>query len=390
MSKYADVAIVGGGILGLAMAHAAAVAGRRVILLDRQAQAGGASIAGYGIISATGQLPGHNLVRALRSRQIWADVLASARIAIESRGLIIPAYRQEGRKLIEAHVAAGTGDGTFLVSAGKAREVAPALRAQGLTGALWSPEDLHVEARAALARIARWLTEAHGVEIIRNCLVREVRTPDIITSAGLIRAEAAIVCPGDDFLTLFPERIAHYKLTRSKTQMLRVLPAGPGRLGAVVGSDTTLLRYPAIAMQSAANDLLVRLDGERPELLDNGIGLLVAQAADGSFIVGDSRQFAPSHDPVSHAGIEALILAELDRVLDLPGRIVNERWVAAQPQATDRPLLIDRPMPAVRIVMMTGGAGFGSAFAIAEEVVADLLQGQTMLRQAPRQRTVAA
>lgn len=390
MNKSADVAVVGGGIMGLAMAHAAVMAGRRVVLLERHAQAAGASTAGYGLISAAGQLPGQNLARALRSRQLWSETATAARIPIESRGLLVPAYRAEGRKLIESHVAAGTGDGALIVSAGKARELVPALRAQGLLGALWAPDELHVDARTALIRIARWLADVHGVEIVRNCLVREVRTPDIITSSGLVRAETTIVCPGDDFLTLFPERIAHYKLTRSKSQMLRVRPAAPGRLGCTVGSDSTLLRLPAVASQSAAATLAARLDGERPELLDAGVGLTVTQSADGSFVVGDSRQFAPTHDPVSQAAIDALILGELDRVLDLPGRVVSERWVAQQPQAADRPMLIDRPSPSIRIVMMTGGAGFASAFAIAEEVVADLFQGQTSLRAAPRTRFAAA
>lgn len=389
MSRSFDVAVVGGGIIGLAMAYAASAAGRRVVLLDRHGQAGGASVLGYGLVSATGQLPGHSLARAQRSRQIWDEIAEKARIPIETRGLLLPAYRAEGRRLIEAHVAAGTGDGTFLVSAGKARELVPALRGQGLAGALWAPDDFALDARSALPRIARWLADTQGVEIVRNCLVRDVRPPDILTTAGLVRAETAIVCPGDDMQSLFPERIAHYKLTRTKLHMMRVRPAGPGRLGAVVGSDTTLLRHPALAAQPAAIELRAKLDAEGHVILDNGIGLMVAQAADGAFIVGDSRHTAPTHDPISHAAVERLILAELDRVLDLPGRTVSERWVAGQPQASDRPLLIDRPMPSVRIVMMTGGSGFGSAFGIAEEVVGDLFQGQSVQRTMARSRSVA-
>jgi hypothetical protein len=41
-----------------------------------------------------------------------------------------------------------------------------------------------------------------------------------------------IVCPGDEFTALFPERIAAYGVTRCKLQMMRVrpphrFPAGP-------------------------------------------------------------------------------------------------------------------------------------------------------------------
>ncbi|WP_164128136.1 FAD-dependent oxidoreductase, partial [Stenotrophomonas maltophilia] len=48
MTRTYDLAIVGAGILGLAHALAAARLGKRVIVLDRDSQANGASIRNFG------------------------------------------------------------------------------------------------------------------------------------------------------------------------------------------------------------------------------------------------------------------------------------------------------------------------------------------------------
>ncbi|HVW94267.1 MAG TPA: FAD-dependent oxidoreductase, partial [Devosia sp.] len=53
-----DLAVVGAGICGLAHALAAARRGLKVIVLDRDAQANGASIRNFGFITVTGQQQG--------------------------------------------------------------------------------------------------------------------------------------------------------------------------------------------------------------------------------------------------------------------------------------------------------------------------------------------
>ena len=50
-----DLAVVGGSILGLAHAWAAARAGKRGALFERDARANGASIRNFGLIAVTGQ-----------------------------------------------------------------------------------------------------------------------------------------------------------------------------------------------------------------------------------------------------------------------------------------------------------------------------------------------
>ena len=63
-----DVAIVGAGICGLAHALAAARRGKRVVVVDRDAQANGASVRNFGFVTVTGQQRGDGWRRARRSR----------------------------------------------------------------------------------------------------------------------------------------------------------------------------------------------------------------------------------------------------------------------------------------------------------------------------------
>jgi glycine/D-amino acid oxidase-like deaminating enzyme len=69
MAKAYDIAIVGAGVLGLAHALAAARAGMRVVVLDRDAQANGASVRNFGFVTVTGQQAGDCWRRAMRSRK---------------------------------------------------------------------------------------------------------------------------------------------------------------------------------------------------------------------------------------------------------------------------------------------------------------------------------
>jgi len=59
-----DLAIVGAGIIGLATALAAARRGLRVVVIDRDAQANGASVRNFGFITVTGQERGAMWSRA--------------------------------------------------------------------------------------------------------------------------------------------------------------------------------------------------------------------------------------------------------------------------------------------------------------------------------------
>jgi FAD dependent oxidoreductase TIGR03364 len=368
-----DLAVVGAGIVGLAHALAAVRRGWRVVVIDRDAQANGASIRNFGFVTVTGQERGLCWSRAMRSREVWAEVAARAGIRVEHAGLVVAARYPEAVSVLEAFAATEMGQECDLLTAAEARRRFPFLRGDGLRAALWSPHELRVESRLAIPALARWLEAAHGVAFLRDTLVYAVDPPRIATSAGTIDAERCVVCPGDEFLALFPERLAAYGLSRCKLHMLRVRPeADHPPLSAAVMSDLGLIRYRGYAELPEAKALRTRLAAERADALANGVHLIAVASADGTLVVGDSHHYGTTPDPFAPDAVDRLILDELEATLGIPSPDVVERWTGTYASAADRLMLVDTPAAAVRIVVITSGTGASTAFAIAEEVIADL------------------
>jgi FAD dependent oxidoreductase TIGR03364 len=364
-----DLAIVGAGICGLANALAAVRRGKRVVVIDRDAQASNASVRNFGFVTVTGQQRGECWRRAMRSRDIWNEVAPQAGIDIIQRGLVVAVRRPEARAVLEAFLTTEMGRGCELLEPAEAKSRFPELNA--VTAALHSPHEIRVESRDAIPQLVSWLSEAHGVTFMRGVAVNAVAPPKIETSQGTVAAEAAIVCPGDDLVSLFSERLAPYGLTRCKLHMMRLAPLG-ANIDAAVMSDLGLVRYLGYAELPEANALRSVLENEQPEHLANGIHLIAVQSADGTLVVGDSHHYAATPDPFAPEEVDHLILEEFRAVLDVGAVKVLERWTGTYASAKDRLALIDRPSDAVRLVLITSGTGASTSFAIAEEVVADL------------------
>jgi D-hydroxyproline dehydrogenase subunit beta len=371
-SERFDLAVVGAGIVGLATALAAARRGLRVIVVDQDAQANGASVRNFGFITVSGQERGAMWARARRSRDVWREVAEAAGIAIVHTGLWMTARRPEAVAVLEAFMATEMAAGCRLLGPAEARHRCPQLVAPELAAVLESTIELRVESSEAIPRLAAWLGSQHRVLFMRNTTVRVIDMPHVHTSRGRVRADRLVVCPGDDFNGLYADRLAAYALTRCKLQMLRL--ANPGfKLPGALMSDLGLGRYPGYAQLEAATALKARLAVEQAEHLRHGIHLIVVQSADGSLVVGDSHHYAATPDPFSHEEVDALILDEFHAALGIEPPAVIERWIGTYASATDRPVLIDSPEPSVRLAIVTCGAGASTAFAIGEELITSLL-----------------
>ena len=308
------------------MAHALAAArqGLRVVVIDRDAQANGASIRNFGFVTVTGQERGTIWRRARRSRDVWAEIAEPAGIRIEQTGVVMVAQRPEAATVCRAFLETDMADGCAWLARADADALLGGLRPARLEGVLTSDIDLRVESRTAIPRLAAWLSTAHGVAFRRGVAVYGVDSGRIGTTAGTIRAAAIVVCPGDDLTTLFPGAMAAAGVTRCKLQMLRL--AAPGfRLPGAIMSDLGLVRYLGYAALPEAAALAARLANEQAAHLANGIHLIVTQSEDGSLIVGDSHHYATTPDPFASDEIDRLILDEFQAVFGIMST-VRDRW----------------------------------------------------------------
>lgn len=364
-----DLAVVGAGIIGLAHALAAAKRGLRVVVIDRDAQPNGASVRNFGLVVVSGQEPGTSRSRAEYSRKVWLDLASAAGIAVEHRGMLVAAQRPEAMALAEAFAQSPSGMGCQVLTRAELLARQPELDPDAVLGGIFSPEEIRVESRLALPKIVAWL-RGQGVEFRFSTAVTAVAPPVVETSAGPVQAHKVVVCPGDDLTGLLVDRIAARVVTRCKLQMLRL--ADPGfRLAGALISDLSLLRYDGYALLPEAEALRRRLIREQPEMLENGVHLIVVQSADGSLVLGDSHHYGATPDPFGSERIDALILKEFARLFGKPSVTVVERWTGSYSSAK-MAAFIDRPCPDLALAMVTSGTGASTGFAIGEETVAEL------------------
>jgi len=370
MQSY-DVAVIGAGIIGLAHAYAAAKLGKSVVVIERDTRANGASIRNFGFITVTGQERGESWRLARATRDVWAEIAPQAGIVLEQNGLILTLRRPEAVAVVEAFLATEMGEGCACLAKAAFRDRYPEIAAPDALGALVSPHEVRVESRTALPKLAAWLAGAHGVTFMTETAVYAVAPPRIETSRGAVHAETAIVCPGEDFVSLFADRIAAYQPRKCRLSMLRL--ASPGfALPAPVMSDLSLVRYAGYAALPQAEALRQRLAVEQAAHLANGVHLIVVQSADGSLVVGDSHHYGDLPPPFAPAEAEACILDEFARATGIAPPPVTERWVGTYPVAEGRNFFIDAPSDDVRLVMVTSGTGASTGFAIAARTIADL------------------
>jgi D-hydroxyproline dehydrogenase subunit beta len=362
-----DLLVVGAGIVGLAHALLAARAGLRVGVVERDAQANGASIRNFGFVTVTGQGLPDTWRRARRARDIWAGICEAARIPVLHRGLLMAARRPEAVAVIEEFAAGPMGAGCRVLAGDALPD--PLRRDGAVLAALHSPHEMRVESRDAIPLLTAYLREAMAVAFLPGTAVPGVAQGRVETARGTLGAERIVVCPGSDLDTLFPAVFERRRTTLCKLHMLRL--ADPGwRLPAAVMSDLGLHRYRGYADCPSLPALRARLSAEQPGHLEHGVHLIVVQSADGSLVVGDSHHYARTPDPFQPEAVDALILDEFARVLGPPPPTVD-RWIGVYP-AGPEDAFFEAVAPGVRLVSVTSGTGASTAFALAEEVLADL------------------
>ncbi len=367
MDRY-DLLVIGRGIVGLAHALAGARAGLRVAVLDREERSIGASVRNFGFITVTGQQAGATWARAKRACQVWAEIAPLAGIPVLQRGLAMCARRAESEAVLEEFAAGPMGEGCTVV---RGDDLPPGLTAN-VRAALISPHELRVDSRVAIPRLAAYLEQALGVTFLRPGVARAIETGIARTTNGPVGADHIVVCPGPDLRSLFPEVFIRHEVTLCKLHMMRIAgPATPPRHP--VMSDLGLARYLGYADCPSLGSLKARLRMEQPQHIADGIHLIAVANADGSLVVGDSHSYGQSPDPFQPDDVDQRILGELSLVLDLPAPRVLERWTGVYPSAPGTPAMIETPMPGVRLVQVTSGTGASTAFALAEETLAELV-----------------
>ncbi|HMP17214.1 MAG TPA: TIGR03364 family FAD-dependent oxidoreductase [Gemmatales bacterium] len=372
MTPHYDVAVVGAGILGLAHAYTLAERGQKVAVLERDAQACGASIRNFGMLWPIGQPLGewHDLAR--KSCQRWLTLLENSRLWHLRCGSLHLAYHDdEWQVLQEFHAKAQTkGLDLSLLTPSMLLEKYPALVAENLQGGLFSRTEINVDPRQVTRELPRYLQEVHHVDFYWSTRVTGFDLPQIDTTRGKLQTDRLILCTGVDFRELLPEAFANSGIIPCKLQMMRTQPYGASfQLGTMMAGGLTLRHYRAFQICPSLPRLVERLEREYSEYTRLGIHVMVAQNATGEIILGDSHEYGDDIDPFDKTQIEELILRYLDKMIRLPEMRIAARWHGIYAKHPTMPYVIAQPNDRVLAVTGVGGAGMTLSMGLADRLV---------------------
>lgn len=371
-AKQADVAIVGAGIVGLAHAYLAARSGRRVAVFERNRCATGASVRNFGMIWPIGQPAGQLHELALRSREIWIEVLQHAKLPFLQTGSLHAAYREDeaavGQEFSEK--APSLGYECAWLTAEEALERSHAIRRESLLGALWSPTELTVDPREIIASLPRFLAEQYGVQFSFNTAVGRVETSFLEAGGERWEAESIIVASGDDFQTLFPDYFRESGITRCKLQMMRTVPQPQGwSLGPSLAFGLTFKHYPTFEVCKSLRALKERIARETPDFEKWGIHVMVSQSSAGELTIGDSHEYGLAVDAFDKPTVNRMILDYARQYLRVPTLQIAEQWHGVYAKHPEHAYMTFSPVEGVLVVTVTSGIGMTMSFGIAEQTL---------------------
>ena len=370
MSKKAIV--IGAGIVGLATARALQLKGYRVTVIDKTEKAVGASIRNFGMIWPIGQPTGKLYNRAIRSREIWQEMAAAAQISYDPCGSLHVAYHKDEWEVLQELQSIFTAENrnTQLYSPTQIGNQFSGIQNHNLLGGLFSPSELIVDPREAIAKLAAYLQEAKDVEFVWGKQINEVSEGKAICGKKVYTADIICICSGADFETLFPDLFNEMPITKCKLQMLRfVSDESNFRIGTSVCGGLSLIHYKSFSAAKSLQTLHSRYENELANYIAAGIHVMVSQNRLGELTVGDSHEYGRTFDPFDRSEINQLILDYLQTFMKSGAWKLLQTWNGIYPKMTNGETdIFLEPKPGIFIVNGLGGAGMTLSFGYTEEI----------------------
>jgi glycine/D-amino acid oxidase-like deaminating enzyme len=381
MTGSADVIVVGGGIVGAAAAYFLARRRVRVLLIEAETPAWGASGRNPGFLWLHTRRAGLQMQLGLAGRRL-ADELAQELDGFELRpcGGMIYFFDERQRPLFESLVAERRAAGLpmQLLDAKQARERCPAL-SERVVGATWNPLDAHQDTRKLVAALVAG-AERSGARVlpatrVEALLMNASRCRGVRTASDTFTADTVVVAAGAWTPRLLAPHGIEVPIIAMRLQVAETEPA-PFGLAPLLYGPTALKQYafirelPGYSDIGATNPLEATFAGV--EFLE-----LAAQREDGRILLGCPMDFPGLDDRPTVGGL-ALTLAVLGEALPPIRSLAVERvWAGLLPQTPDA-LPIIGPAPGIDGLMLNAGHVFGNlAGPLSGKLLAQAMTGET-------------
>lgn len=315
--ETADAVVVGGGVIGLAIARALSLSGmRRVVLVERGEPGMEASRAAAGMLAPQAEADGADAFfeLACAGRDLYPQFAEELReetgtdIELERTGTLYLAFTDKDEQEIAHRYSWQTRAGLCVerLSAEEARRLEPCISTQ-VRGALRFPLDVQVENRRLVAALSTSV-EKQGVRLLTETEVKSLlfgrgAIEGVETSRGNVYAPVVVVATGA--WTSF--------LTSSDNAASPVVSIEPVR-GQMLcfETDSRLARH---VIYSPRGYIVPRLDGR--------------------LLAGSTTEYAGFNKHVTGAGVHAITSHALEIAPGVGGLALVDSWAGLRPRSED-------------------------------------------------------
>lgn len=327
----AEVIVVGGGVVGAAVAWFLAREGVGVTLFERGDIAGEASGAAAGMLAPLSEAEGDGPLqrRGLESLAVFPEIVATLR----DRTGIDPEFVPSGVLRVAASEAeaealrAGAGTeadpGQIWLDVQELRSAAPGV-ARSLQGALFAAGECHVRSpllvRAYIAAARQCGAVIRTGSDVRGLLREGDRVVGVRTSDGDRGSDVVVICAGC------------WTATSAEWLGTRPIPIEPVR-GQIVSVDTPVPAFGPIVW---------------------GRGAYLVPKRDGSLVIGATLERVGFDRRVTAAGVRSLLVEAEALVPELSAQGFRGAWAGLRPDTPDHLPLVG-PVPGIDGVVLAAG-----------------------------------
>lgn len=361
MRSTADVVVVGGGIIGCAVAAELAARGAAVALVERDHLAAAASGRNHGLIFRPEDSAVDGLARASLAmyRELAARTPLDLSLDAVPMGLVVVAGDESAWPAAEREASAVGGLGVAVERLDEAAllETEPAL-APGLLGGFLIDDGIRIDP-AALTLAHAGEARAAGADVrthtdVKQVLVRHARVEGVATDDGVIAAPTVVNAAGPWAARLARTAFAgaHGVPIGGILGWLLLTEAAPGLMHHLVESAGWHLAAGDPGPGRATVGRLAH--GGSPGRRD--LGSLIQQNPGGQILLGGSRAPSLTDEPEGADALTEIARRAAALVPALSGLAVTSAWSGVRPTSPDGHPLIGW-VPGVEGLFVAGGHG---------------------------------
>ncbi|HCY85537.1 MAG TPA: FAD-dependent oxidoreductase [Desulfobacteraceae bacterium] len=368
------IVVIGGGVIGCAIAWHLAKRDARVTLVEQKDPAAGSSGACDGLVFMQSKKPGIHLTLAMKSLELFGALSGRLPFDIEFRqtgGLVVIETDAEYRAM-EKYVTAQQDIGlpVHLLDRNQTLEREPAL-SKNIAGAAWSPVDAQVNpinltlgfAAGARQNHARILThtEVLGFRHQGN------RVTAVETSQGTVEADIVVNCAGAAAGMVSKRMGMHHPVTPRRGQIAVTHATAPLLTHCLISAKYVAAKFDPALAQTA------------------GQGISVEQTDNGNLLLGSTREFAGFDTANTIEGIRSIIRQTAAVLPAVKSMDIIRTFAGLRPYTPDGLPLLGPVREYSNVFMAAGHEGDGIALSPVTGLLMSelILDGKTQLSLNP-------